>query len=64
LNPEIAVVIEQGSVIGIATVGQGITVRVIDLDLKNIGEPDAFFDVEPDVVGIDIEEYTKKMMED
>ncbi len=64
MNPEIAIVIEGGNVVAIATAGQGMTIRVIDLDLKKVGEPDVVKDYEPDVCNMDIEQYTKEVMED
>jgi len=64
MKPEIAIVIEGGNVVAIATAGQSMTVRVIDLDMKQIGEPDVVKDYEPDVCNMDIEQYTKDMMED
>lgn len=63
-QPEIAIVIEGGCVSAIATAGQGITVRVIDLDNKKIGEPDIVKDYTPDVENMDIAQYTKEIMED
>ena len=64
MNPEIAIVIEGGLVIGIATAGEeNITVRIIDLDVKKVGgEP--VIDYAPDIYGVNMEEYTKEMMED
>lgn len=38
MKPEIAIVIEGGCICAIATAGQGIIVRVIDLDQKKVGE--------------------------
>lgn len=64
MNPEIAIVIEGGNVVAIATAGQGMTIRVIDLDLKKIGEPDVVKDYAPDVENMDLEQYTKEIMED
>jgi len=64
LKPDIAIVIEGGNVIGIATAGQSMTVRVIDLDMKKIGEPVSVADYEPDVCNVDLEQYTKEVMED
>jgi len=58
MKPEIAIVIEGGSVIAIATAGQGMTVRVIDLNNQRVG------DYEPDVENMDLEQYTKEIMED
>ena len=63
MKPEIAIVIEGGNVIGIATAGKGMTVRVIDLDLKKVGE-EAVKDYAPDGENVNLEEYTKDMMED
>lgn len=63
-QPEIAIVIEGGCVSAIATAGQGMTVRLIDLDLKKIGEPDIVKDFTPNAENMDIEQYTKEMMED
>ncbi len=64
MKPEIAIVIEGGCISTIATAGQGMIVRVIDLDMKAVGEPPAINDCEPDVVNVDIEQYTKEVMED
>ncbi len=64
LKPVIAIVIEGGCISAIATAGQGITVRVIDLDNKKIGEPDIVKDYTPDVENMDMEQYTKEIMED
>jgi len=66
LNPEIAIVIAGGNVVAIATAGQGMTVRVIDLDLMKVGEPEEIVvkDYEPDVENVDIEQYTKEVMEE
>lgn len=64
LKPDIAIVIEGGCISAIATAGQGMTIRVIDLDMKNVGEPSAINDCAPDVENVDIEQYTKDMMED
>lgn len=63
LKPDIAIVIEGGNVVGIATAGHSMTVRVIDLDLRKVGE-DAVKDYEPDGENVNLEEYTKDMMED
>lgn len=66
MNPEIAIVIEGGNVVAIATTGQGMTIRVIDLDLMKVGEPDVDVvkDYEPDIMNVDMEQYTKEIMED
>lgn len=63
MKPEIAIVIEGGCISAIATAGQGITVRVIDLDLLKVGE-DAVKDYAPDGENVNLEQYTKDMMED
>lgn len=62
-NPDIAIVIAGGNVVAIATAGQGMTVRVIDLDLMKVGEPDEVVvkDYEPDVMNTDLEQYTKEV---
>ena len=58
LKPEIAIVVENGAVIGIATTGKSMIVRVIDLDNKRVG------DYTPDGENVNLEQYTKDMMED
>jgi hypothetical protein len=64
LNPEIIIVIAGGNVVAIATAGEeNITVRIIDLDVKKVGgEP--VTDLAPDIYGVNMEEYTKEIMED
>lgn len=63
LKPEIAIVVEGGNVVAIATAGQGMIVRVIDLDQKKIGEK-AITDYAPDAENVSMEQYTKQMMGD
>jgi len=63
-EPEIAIVIEGGAVIGIATNRNGITCRIIDLDNIKVDPEASWEDVEPDATGIDIEEYTRDIIRD
>ncbi len=64
MNPEIAIVVEGGCIVSIATTGEeNITVRIIDLDVKKVGGKPVI-DYTPDIYGVNMEEYTKQIMED
>ena len=58
MRPDIAIVIEKGVVAAMATAGMPVTYRIIDLDVREV------MDLEPDASNVDLEEYTKVMMED
>jgi len=58
MKPDIVIVIEKGMVAAMATAGRPMTYRIIDLDVKVI------MDLQPDASNVDMEKYTKEMMED
>ncbi len=58
MKPDIAIVIEKGVVAAMATAGKPMTYRIIDLDVREV------MDLEPDASNVDMEAYTKAMMED
>ncbi len=58
MKPDIVIVIEKGVVAAVATAGKPVTYRIIDLDVREV------MDLEPDACNIDMEAYTKIMMED
>jgi hypothetical protein len=64
-KPEIVIVIEGGTVINVATAGSGITYRIIDIDLINVGDNEpAYTDNMPDVENADIDQFTKDILKD
>lgn len=58
MEPDIAIVVKDGTVIAFASAGKQISMRVIDLDEMQ------FRDYMPEVYGIDIEQYTKEAMKE
>jgi hypothetical protein len=64
-KPEIVILIEGGTVINVATAGSGITYRIIDIDLINVGDNEpAYTDNMPDVENADIDQFTKDILKD
>jgi hypothetical protein len=59
------IVIEGGTVINVATAGSGITYRIIDMDLINVGDNEpAYTDNVPDMENADIDQFTKDILKD
>jgi hypothetical protein len=64
-EPEILIVIEGGVVTAAATKGSGITYRVIDVDLIKVGDnKPPYTDYAFDAENVNVEEYTKEILED
>ena len=64
-GPEIAIVIEGGTIINVATADSGITYRIIDIDLIKVGDNEpAYTDNVPDVEGADVDRFTKDILKD
>jgi len=64
-KPTIAIVIEGGAVVSVATASSGITYRVIDIDAIKVGDNEpAYTDNVPDVENADIDRFTKDILKD
>jgi hypothetical protein len=63
-EPEVVIVIEGGVVTNVATKGPGFPYRIIDIDAIKSGEQSFGEDCEPDATGIDVEEYSKSIIDD
>ncbi len=63
-EPEIVIVVEGGAVTAVATKGPGFPYRIIDLDSIKCGDSESGEDCEPEATRIDVEEYTKDIIED
>jgi hypothetical protein len=63
--PEIAIVLEGGLVQRVATRGPGLVYRIIDLDAVEVGEMDKVpLDGKADAIGVNIDEFTEKTIEE
>ncbi|NJD75742.1 MAG: hypothetical protein FIB08_01415 [Candidatus Methanoperedens sp.] len=63
-EPEVVIVVEGGVVTAVATRGPGFPYRIIDIDAIKCGDRSSGEDCEPDATGIDVEEYSKDIIED
>lgn len=63
-EPEVVIVVEGGVVTAVATKGPGFPYRIIDIDAIKSGEQSFGVDYNPDATGIDIEEYSKSIIDD
>ncbi len=64
-GPEIAIVIEGGTIINVATADSGITYRIIDIALIKVGDNEpTYTDNVPDSENTDIDRFTKDILKD
>ncbi|CAG0970829.1 MAG: hypothetical protein OIN86_10175 [Candidatus Methanoperedens sp.] len=63
-EPEVVIVVEGGCVTAVATQGPGFKYRIIDIDAIKCGDQSFGQDFEPDATGIDIEEYSRDIIND
>lgn len=61
-EPEIVIVIEGGLIVAVGTKNPALVYRIINKDIEE-NEP-KYTDEEADATGIDVEEYTKKFVEE
>lgn len=60
-EPEIAILVEGGMVVSVATAQEQFTYRIIDLDACRVGSKEVR-DLEADTTNTDIEEYTDMVL--
>ncbi|MGB8216280.1 MAG: hypothetical protein WCE94_03170 [Candidatus Methanoperedens sp.] len=63
-EPEVVIIVEDGVVTAVATKGPGFPYRIIDIDAIKCGDRESGEDYEPDATGINIEEYSKDIIDD
>jgi hypothetical protein len=63
-EPEVVIVVEGGVVTAVATKGPGFPYRIIDIDAIKSGEQSFGVDCVPDATGINVEEYSKVIIDD
>jgi hypothetical protein len=65
-RPGFVIVVEGGCVVSVGVTGHDVTYRIIDLDVTKTGDSDSapVHDYVPDAENIDIEEYTRQILED
>ena len=65
-KPEFVIVVEGGCVTSVGVTGHDVTYRVIDIDVIKTGDHDSgpVHDYVPDAENIDLEEYTRQILED
>ena len=63
-EPEIVIVVEGGAVVNVVTRNKDLKYRIIDIDQIKCGEQSFGVDYGPDETEVDIEKYSKEIIED